>query len=143
MGRRRDQSAGPADPARRGTLRWLAGGALGLFGVAGCGSRVQEPPPPLEVPLADLAVGARMRVVHGSTPVELRRTDSGVQARSLWCTHWGCEVRWSGEEQRYLCPCHDGVFDEGGRVVSGPPPRALVDYPVAVDGDTIRIGALG
>ena len=140
MIRRGERSAEPADPARRGTLRWLAGSALGLLGLGACRPGEKPPPPPLDVPLADLAVGARMRVVHSTNPVELRRTEAGVFARSLWCTHWGCEVRWSEPERRYLCPCHEGIFDSAGRVVSGPPPRPLADYPVAVEGEVIRVG---
>ena len=41
------------------------------------------------------------------------------------CTHLGCPVSWSADEDRFLCPCHEGVFDALGKVVSGPPPRPL------------------
>ncbi|MBI2958101.1 MAG: ubiquinol-cytochrome c reductase iron-sulfur subunit [Chloroflexi bacterium] len=41
------------------------------------------------------------------------------------CTHLGCGYSWHAESQRFLCPCHAGVFDIEGAVVSGPPPRPL------------------
>ncbi|NIN64748.1 MAG: Rieske 2Fe-2S domain-containing protein, partial [Anaerolineae bacterium] len=27
------------------------------------------------------------------------------------CTHLGCAYRWEEAKQRFLCPCHTGVFD--------------------------------
>jgi Rieske Fe-S protein len=41
-------------------------------------------------------------------------------------------VRWEGDKSRFFCPCHNGVFDREGQVVSGPPPRALDRYDVEV-----------
>jgi Rieske Fe-S protein len=63
-----------------------------------------------------------------------------TQAKSVWvvrsqsgefmvfnsrCTHLGCIVSWKDAEKRFLSPCHDGVFNLQGKVVGGPPPRAL------------------
>jgi Rieske Fe-S protein len=44
------------------------------------------------------------------------------------CTHLGCPVSWSAAQDQFLCPCHEGVFDAQGKVVSGPPPRPLDLY---------------
>lgn len=43
------------------------------------------------------------------------------------CTHLGCAFSWRPDMAggRFFCPCHDGVYDKHGKVVSGPPPRAL------------------
>lgn len=41
------------------------------------------------------------------------------------CTHLGCPYRWDQAKEQFLCPCHAAVFDAGGAVVSGPPPRPL------------------
>jgi menaquinol-cytochrome c reductase iron-sulfur subunit len=51
-------------------------------------------------------------------------------ALSNICTHLGCRVRWVPDEQKFFCPCHNGVFDKNGAVVSGPPPRPLNQYEV-------------
>jgi menaquinol-cytochrome c reductase iron-sulfur subunit len=65
--------------------------------------------------------------------VFLRRTAEGVVAFDPSCTHLGCRVRFQESKQRYFCPCHGGVFDADGKVVSGPPPRPLETHPVKVD----------
>ena len=51
-------------------------------------------------------------------------------ALSNICTHLGCRVRWVADEEKFFCPCHNGVFDKNGAVVSGPPPRPLDRYEV-------------
>lgn len=135
-----DQRNGGTDTERRRALRLMFGGVLGALGLGACGAGKTMRPPPVEVALAEIPENGRLRVVHGENPVELIRSRDGVAARSLWCTHWGCEVAWSEEEKRYLCPCHAGVFDENGRVVSGPPPAALASYPIEVRDETVRIG---
>jgi Rieske Fe-S protein len=41
------------------------------------------------------------------------------------CMHLGCPVRWVAPAQRFVCPCHGGVYDIRGLVTGGPPPRPL------------------
>jgi Rieske Fe-S protein len=60
-------------------------------------------------------------------------------AMSNICTHLGCRVRWIAERQQFLSPCHNGVFDKHGNVVSGPPPRPLDRYQVKIENDQIYI----
>ncbi len=63
----------------------------------------------------------------------LVNTNEGLKAISTTCTHLGCKSYWEPENTRFFCPCHDGVFDVNGNVVSGPPPRPLDKYEVEVD----------
>jgi Rieske Fe-S protein len=42
-------------------------------------------------------------------------------------------VRWIEDQQIFFCPCHNGVFDKAGEVVSGPPSRALDRYETKVE----------
>ena len=42
-------------------------------------------------------------------------------ALSSTCPHLGCQVHWEPHNDRFFCPCHNGVFDPEGRGVSGPP----------------------
>ena len=60
-------------------------------------------------------------------------------AMSNICTHLGCRVRWIDEQQQFFCPCHNGVFNEGGQVVSGPPPRPLDRYEVKLVDDQLYL----
>lgn len=68
-------------------------------------------------------------------------TDDGRDyiAMSNVCTHLGCHVRWIEEREQFYCPCHNGIFDREGNVVSGPPPRPLDRYPVKVQEGELQI----
>lgn len=60
-------------------------------------------------------------------------------AMSNICTHLGCRVRWIADQEAFFCPCHNGVFDKQGKVVSGPPPRPLDRYEVKVENDQLLV----
>jgi cytochrome b6-f complex iron-sulfur subunit len=58
------------------------------------------------------------------------QTQDQLFAFSAKCTHEGCTVTFQPAQSVIWCPCHDGRFDLTGRVVSGPPPQALVRFAV-------------
>lgn len=60
-------------------------------------------------------------------------------AMSNVCTHLGCRVRWIADQEEFFCPCHNGVFDISGNVLSGPPPRPLDRYDVKVENAQLYI----
>jgi menaquinol-cytochrome c reductase iron-sulfur subunit len=41
------------------------------------------------------------------------------------CMHLGCPVRYVQAAERFICPCHGGVYDFRGFVAGGPPVRPL------------------
>ena len=55
------------------------------------------------------------------------------------CTHLGCPVRWEGNAQLFMCPCHGGVYYKDGEVAGGPPPRSLHRYPVRLVKNDVQI----
>lgn len=55
------------------------------------------------------------------------------------CTHLGCRVRWVAGEDRFFCPCHNGVFSKDGTVMSGPPPRALDRFETKIENGVLFI----
>lgn len=61
---------------------------------------------------------------------------SDVRAFNAVCTHMQCTVEYRSEKGDIFCNCHEGVFDLNGRNVSGPPPRPLEAYDVALRGKT-------
>lgn len=70
----------------------------------------------------------------------LRRESSSVfLAFSVDCTHLGCPVRWEKGAELFLCPCHGGVYYKNGEVAAGPPPHALIQYPVRIDNGQVQI----
>lgn len=60
-------------------------------------------------------------------------------ALSNICTHLGCRVRWIPEQQQFHSPCHHGIFDKYGYVVSGPPPRPLDEFKTKIEEGNLYI----
>lgn len=58
------------------------------------------------------------------------------------CSHTGCNVSWNPPRNAFVCPCHNGIYDANGNVVSGPPPRPLQKLPVKIENDQIYIQLL-
>jgi len=76
----------------------------------------------------------------GTAPAVLVNTPEGnLVALSAVCTHLTCTVRFDGETGTLFCPCHNGRFDLGGNVLSGPPPRPLETYAVTVSGADVIV----
>ena len=57
-------------------------------------------------------------------------------AISSRCAHLGCPVRWVDAAERFICPCHGGVYDLLGRRVGGPPVRPLDRFYTRVNKDS-------
>ena len=61
-------------------------------------------------------------------------------AISTRCAHLGCPVRWVDAAERFICPCHGGVYDLLGRRVGGPPVRPLDRFYTRVNGENVEVG---
>jgi Rieske Fe-S protein len=61
-------------------------------------------------------------------------------AISSRCAHLGCPVRWVDAAERFICPCHGGVYDLLGRRVGGPPVRPLDRFYTRVVGEQVQLG---
>jgi menaquinol-cytochrome c reductase iron-sulfur subunit len=61
---------------------------------------------------------ARDTVIEGEDP-------QPYVAISTRCAHLGCPVRYIQASQKFLCPCHGGVYGFQGEVQGGPPVRPL------------------
>jgi Rieske Fe-S protein len=121
----------PAIGSARGRERWIRAGTVGDL--------TPDVPIPrvLSVPRADGWYRARAR----ETVFLVWDGAREVRALSATCTHLGCQIVWESKEKRFHCPCHGGVYDAGGRVISGPPPRPLERLDARVDdkGETILV----
>jgi Rieske Fe-S protein len=67
------------------------------------------------------------------TVVYIDKVGDGYRALSATCTHLGCRVTWDDSKSQFKCPCHGGVYDRQGRVVSGPPPAPMTPVNVRVN----------
>ena len=71
----------------------------------------------------------------GGKPCLLILVDGEPRAFNAVCTHVQCTVEYRPAEKDIFCNCHNGVYDINGRNISGPPPRPLETYKVALRGD--------
>ena len=55
------------------------------------------------------------------------------------CTHLGCRTSYDREKKLILCPCHGGVYDRQGHVLSGPPPAPLPTLPTRIEGGQVLV----
>jgi Rieske Fe-S protein len=61
-------------------------------------------------------------------------------ALSSRCMHLGCPVRFVAAAERFICPCHGGVYDFRGMVAGGPPVRPLDRFYTRVYNGYVQIG---
>ena len=61
-------------------------------------------------------------------------------AVSTRCAHLGCPVRYIQASQKFVCPCHGGVYDSQGKVQGGPPVRPLDRFETRVEVGRVQIG---
>ena len=72
----------------------------------------------------------------GSKPaIVVRTSDGDLRAFSAVCTHLDCTVQFKADTSQLWCACHNGMYDLGGNVVSGPPPRSLERFAVHLRGE--------
>jgi len=61
-------------------------------------------------------------------------------AISTRCMHLGCPVRYVDASERFICPCHGGVYDFLGQVQGGPPVRPLDRFYTRIENGLVQIG---
>lgn len=87
----------------------------------------------------------------GKTTVYLRARNADIDtdeadeynrfvAISTRCMHLGCPVRFVDASQRFICPCHGGVYDFQGQVAGGPPVRPLDRFYTRVRNGVVEVG---
>lgn len=85
--------------------------------------------------LADLKPNSGIVFRFGNQPAIVVHSPNGeIKAFTAICTHLQCTVQYRDDMSQIWCACHDGLYDLGGNVVSGPPPRPLEEYAVNVRG---------
>lgn len=90
--------------------------------------------------VGELAPNSAKTFRFGSSVAVIVNTAEGqLVALSAVCTHLTCTVRFESDTATLFCPCHNGRFDLGGNVLSGPPPAPLETYRVEVVGEDIFV----
>ena len=93
----------------------------------------------LATALSKLPPGTRKVLKLANNEVVLINKDGKIRALSTVCTHLGCRAAWQEHSQQFVCPCHIGIFDADGKVVSGPPPQPLQEFAVEVKAGNIYV----
>jgi Rieske Fe-S protein len=85
----------------------------------------------------------------GKTTIYVRKTDPTRDtdklgfpyiAISTRCAHLGCPVRYVQAAERFICPCHGGVYEFDGKVAGGPPVRPLDRFETKVEQGRVLVG---
>jgi len=127
-------ASGEDDVTRRDFARYLVL-ASGAF--AGSGAlmslwaslrKVESGTPSAVVDIDQVPVGGSHLFAYPTSrdpAILIRLAEDVVLGFSQKCTHLGCVVFWSGDDQHFECPCHEGFFSLEGRPIAGPPERPL------------------
>jgi menaquinol-cytochrome c reductase iron-sulfur subunit len=89
--------------------------------------------------------------VVGQTTLYMRRRNDAIDtepvddynrvvAISTRCMHLGCPVRYIAASERFICPCHGGVYDFRGAVSGGPPVRPLDRFYTRIRAGQVEVG---
>lgn len=90
--------------------------------------------------IADFVNDTGTIIKFGTKPVLLIRDSKGeFKAFSATCTHLDCTVQYRSDFGLIWCACHNGKYDLNGKNVSGPPPRPLDTFDVALQGDDVLV----
>lgn len=142
------QGTHPTSSARRRVIEFLLGGGL-LASVVSFLYPVLKylvPPPATDLGSDSVVAGRKGELKpnsgkifrFGNRPALLIMTAEGeYRAMSATCTHLNCTVQFRSDVQQVWCACHNGFYDLTGRNVAGPPPRALDNYEVRLQGEEI------
>ena len=140
----------PADREKRDFLKYVLGGGV----IAWFASVLYplfaylKPPIQPEVEVNSVKVGKLSAIEKdsgtivrfGNKPVILIRNAAGeLRALSATCTHLDCTVQYRKDLGVIWCACHNGKYDLNGRNIAGPPPRALDEYRVVIQGEEVLI----
>lgn len=98
------------------------------------------------VDTVDVGDSIEFEAPNGAKIVVARQAEAGTSddfvALSSVCPHLGCQVDWQPHQNRFFCPCHNGVFTPAGEAIEGPPAAAgqsLPRYPLKAEGGLLYI----
>ncbi len=154
-----------APVGRRGFLKWVSGIGGGIIALlVGIPAVRAFVAPTVAKPATNdwIKVADDVALIDTGVPVRVdfvqTLNDAWVETRafnSVWlytddgesfiayngrCTHLGCGYVYDKEKQNFHCPCHHGQFDvKTGKVIGGPPPRALDRLKAEVRGSSVWV----
>lgn len=143
---------------RRDAINYLLGTGIGALGIATLFPVVRYIIPPPEsgagsssvvaAKVGDLKPNEGKIFKFGNSPGILilkpggdPKSALGYVAFTAVCTHLNCTVQYRSDLKEIWCACHNGHYDLNGEVVSGPPPKPLREYRVAIKGEEVFVSS--
>lgn len=65
--------------------------------------------------------------------------DGIARVLSPICPHLGCSIRWVDDQDKFICPCHGGVWAADGKLIAGPPPRSMDSLESKVENGVLKV----
>ncbi len=132
--------------SRRGFFGTLAGFAVALLAfpkAVFAGNKNWVAVPLTKAPKLKAVGGSMVTRIRGKELLLIRDGENSAHACEAKCPHEFCDLNYAPDSQKIECPCHAALFDLNGKVLEGPPPRALETYPAIVDGERILFNIPG
>ncbi len=118
-------------------LSLKAGGAMALAAATGCA--LFEDKEALVCTLDELKAEPFLIREFNRRKILIRELSGKTVIFSLICRHKRCTVKWVPRESIFQCPCHEGMYDAQGVVISGPPAAPLRRYQYEIRGDEVFV----
>ncbi|RVU02702.1 hypothetical protein EOD41_01820 [Mucilaginibacter limnophilus] len=67
--------------------------------------------------------------------------ESAFTAVQVACTHEGTQIGYNAAQGKFICPNHGSQFSASGDVLLGPATRALKEYAIDIDGNTLTVSS--
>ncbi len=126
-----------------GTLiLWIGGIFYFLFSYLSYGRKRKEVFPRAKISLNEISPSKPSLITIGNEHVWVIEKEKSIfTAISAVCTHKRCILDWEKERERFVCPCHKGIFDKEGNPIFGPPSKPLKRFNVLKKGDQIIVSS--
>lgn len=83
--------------------------------------------------LENLRVAGGWRNISQARTLVVNVDGQLIRAFSAVCPHAGCADNWQYNNNRFVCTCHNSIFENSGQRVSGPANRDLTEFAVQRD----------
>jgi menaquinol-cytochrome c reductase iron-sulfur subunit len=79
------------------------------------------------------------KIVSENVVYVIKDADGALAALSSVCPHLGCSLPWVSDKSEFICPCHIGRFAPDGKLLGGPPPRAMDRLESRVENGVLQV----
>ena len=94
---------------------------------------------PIKLNFAYVETDAYLRMETGEEVWVIKQSPAEATVFSPVCPHMGCRYNWQPESKKFICPCHNSVFSQTGKLESGPSPRSLDTLPHKIENGALYV----